>query len=41
METANRGASEARVLSAGLGISLPNEAHDNPYVTRKLTGDFH
>lgn len=41
MEAANRGASEARGLNVGLGISLPNEAHDNPYVTRELAFDFH
>jgi uncharacterized protein (TIGR00730 family) len=41
MEAANRGASEARSLNIGLGISLPDEAHDNPYVTRELAFDFH
>jgi len=41
MEAANRGASEARGLNIGLGISLPNEAHDNPYITRELSFDFH
>jgi predicted Rossmann-fold nucleotide-binding protein len=24
-----------------LGISLPNETHDNSYVTRELAFDFH
>jgi len=27
--------------NALLGISLPNEAHDNPYVNRELAFDFH
>ena len=33
MEAANRGASEARGLNIGLGISLLNESHDNLYIT--------
>jgi predicted Rossmann-fold nucleotide-binding protein len=41
MEAANRGASEAWGQNAVLGISLPNEAHDNPYVNRELAFDFH
>jgi len=41
MEAANRGASEASGLSIGLGISLPREATDNPYITRELAFEFH
>ena len=41
MEAANRGASEARGLNIGLGISIPDEQHDNPYITRHLGFDFH
>ena len=41
MEAANRGASEARGVNVGLGISLPAEAFDNPYVTRELAPQFH
>ena len=41
MEAANRGACEARGLSVGLGISLPNEATGNPYITRELAFEFH
>ncbi len=41
MEAANRGASEARGLNVGLGISLPKEAHGNPYITHNLSFDFH
>lgn len=41
MEAANRGASEARGLSVGLGISLPSEATGNPYITRELAFEFH
>ena len=28
-------------LNIGLGISLPDEPHDNPYVTRELAFNFH
>ena len=41
MEAANRGASEARGLNIGLGISLPHEQHPNPYITRELNFEFH
>ncbi|MEW6688816.1 MAG: TIGR00730 family Rossman fold protein [Pseudomonadota bacterium] len=41
MEAANRGASEARGITMGLGISIPNEQHDNPYITRGLALHFH
>ncbi len=41
MEAANRGASEARGVSVGLTISLPNEQFDNAYITRGLSVHFH
>ncbi len=41
MEAANRGASEAKGLNMGLGISIPGEAHENPYTTRELAFKFH
>ena len=41
MEAANRGASEAKGMNIGLSISLPFEAHENPYVTRELGFQFH
>ncbi|RMG44665.1 MAG: LOG family protein [Acidobacteria bacterium] len=41
MEASNRGASEARGLSVGLGISLPREQGINPYVSRELAFEFH
>jgi uncharacterized protein (TIGR00730 family) len=41
MEAASRGASEAKGLNIGLGISLPHEQHDNPYLTRELGLHFH
>jgi uncharacterized protein (TIGR00730 family) len=41
MEAASRGASEARGMNVGLGISLPHEQHDNPFVTRELAFHFH
>ena len=41
MEAANRGASEAHGISIGLGISLPEEATANPYITRELGFEFH
>lgn len=41
MEAANRGASEANGINAGLNISLPFEQQDNPYITRELNFDFH
>ena len=41
MEAANRGASEAKGENVGLNISLPFEQNDNPYITRRLTFEFH
>lgn len=41
MEAANRGASEAAGENIGLNISLPFEQNDNPYITRKLSLEFH
>jgi len=41
MEAANRGASEARGENIGLNISLPFEQHDNAYITRRLSFEFH
>ena len=41
MEAANRGASEAKGLNIGLGISIPDEAHENPFTTRELAFNFH
>ena len=41
MEAANRGASEAKGLSAGIGISIPIEQTDNDYITRGLSMHFH
>ena len=41
MEAANHGASRARGLSVGLGISLPFEQGINPYVSRELAFEFH
>jgi len=41
MEAANRGASEARGMNVGLGVSLPMEQHDNPFITRELAFHFH
>ncbi|MDQ7006752.1 MAG: LOG family protein [Acidobacteriota bacterium] len=41
MEAANKGASRARGLSVGLGISLPFEQGINPFVSRELGFEFH
>jgi uncharacterized protein (TIGR00730 family) len=41
MEAANRGASEARGENIGLNISLPFEQLDNPYITKRLSFEFH
>jgi hypothetical protein len=41
MEAANRGASEAKGENIGLNISLPFEQNDNPYITRRLSFEFH
>lgn len=40
MEAANRGASDAQGMNAGLNIQLPFEQHENPYITRELTFEF-
>ncbi len=41
MEAANRGASEAKGVNAGLNVELPHEQMDNPYITRELDFQFH
>jgi uncharacterized protein (TIGR00730 family) len=41
MEAANRGASEAKGINVGLGISLPTEQCGNRYTTRHLAFEFH
>jgi len=41
MEAANRGASEAAGENIGLNISLPFEQNDNPYITHRLSLEFH
>jgi uncharacterized protein (TIGR00730 family) len=41
MEAANRGASDAKGDNIGFNISLPFEQHDNPYITRRLSFEFH
>jgi len=41
MEAANRGASEAKGINVGLGISLPFEQHGNEWITRQLQFEFH
>ncbi|MBM3584814.1 MAG: LOG family protein [Alphaproteobacteria bacterium] len=41
MEAANRGASEAKGVNVGLGISLPDVEPPNQYVTRSLAFEFH
>ena len=41
MEAANRGASEAKGVNIGLKISIPFEQIPNPYITRRLTFEFH
>ncbi len=41
MEAANRGAAEAKGLNVGLGIAIPFEEFDNPFVSRQLNFHFH
>ena len=41
MEAASRGASEAKGMNVGLGISIPIEQTDNAYLTRELGFHFH
>ena len=41
MEAANRGASESDGRSIGLGISLPFEQSNNPYISHSLNFEFH
>ena len=41
MEASNRGASDAGGNSIGLGIELPMEKGNNPYITPELNLEFH
>ena len=41
MEAANRGAFEAGGKSIGLGVSLPYEQQNNPYIPADLSFEFH
>jgi len=41
MEAANRGAAEAGGESIGMNISLPFEQYANPYITDRLSFEFH
>ena len=41
MEAANRGACEEKGRSIGLNIGLPHEQRPNPYISRRLSFQFH
>ena len=41
MEAANRGAADVNAKSIGLNITLPHEQYPNPYITPKLSFQFH
>ncbi len=41
MEGANRGAADVNAKSIGLNIALPHEQHPNPYITPRLSFQFH
>lgn len=41
MEAANRGAADVNAKSIGLNITLPQEQHPNPYITPRLSFQFH
>ena len=41
MEAANRGAADVGAKSIGLNITLPHEQYPNPYITPKLSFQFH
>ena len=41
MEAANRGRLGGERRNIGLNISLPFEQNDNPYITRRLSLEFH
>jgi uncharacterized protein (TIGR00730 family) len=41
MEAANRGACDAHGRSIGLNIGLPHEQRPNPYITHRLSFQFH
>ena len=40
MEAANLGAYQAKELSAGFGLDLENEPHNNPYISKELNFKF-
>jgi uncharacterized protein (TIGR00730 family) len=41
MEAGNKGAHRGKGISVGLNIELPFEQHDNPYIDRGKSLDFH
>ncbi len=41
MEAANRGAADVQAKSIGLNITLPHEQRPNPYITPRLSFQFH